>query len=352
MLLDPSKETDSITFDTIPFNNESYNKNFVVGDGKILTDGSETYSGTLSSPEIWAVAGNTLKLYDSLDNAYSLTLDDGINVDFFIDIPYYGAEGGYIEYSYLETTDEQSAARKTYTVNGEDLEVQSDGTRKLRLKAAPAQIAEDYIITVFDADGNEKDTITASIEEYCNAIMSNESFAAYQDIAQSLLNYGALADEYFGYAALSEAVTGKAYAVSHSENYKADVEDFRSKARSAVITQGSVQIVNVAYVAQMEPEFRFYLSGITEGEAAALAVKVDSGLTAKTVKTEKGICVRVTGLKASQFGTVYTLRVGDTVLEYNGYANLYTAINCSNDESLVHLAKGVYRYATAVKAMV
>ena len=297
-------------------------------------------------------------------DGYSLTLEDGIGVNFYIDTPFYEAEGGTIKYSYLTTTEDKSAERTVYEVDANDLEQQDDGTRKLTLSAAPAQIAEDYIIEVYDANNTKKATLNASIEDYCLAIaaINDEKLMPYKDIAQSLLDYGALADEYFGYAALSKEVTGKDYAVAHSDDYKAAVDTsatshLRTNAHAS-ITQGDVKIKNVSYVALLEPEFRFYItkadgSEFTEAEAAALTVGIDvDGLTARTVKTDSGICVRVTGLKADEFATVFTLTVGDTTLTYNGYAYLYTVLTNSavTDTKLKDLAKGVYRYAATAEA--
>ncbi|MBR3148690.1 MAG: hypothetical protein IKF64_00830, partial [Eubacterium sp.] len=297
-------------------------------------------------------------------DGYSLTLDDGINVNFYIDTPYYEAEGGTIQYSYLTTTEDKSAERTVYSADVTDLEQQDDGTRKLSLSAAPAQIAEDYIIEVYDANNTKKATLNASIEDYCQAItaIDDEKLMPYKDIAQSLLDYGALADEYFGYAALSKEVTGNDYAVAHSDDYKAAVNTsatshLRTNAHAS-INQGGVKIKNVSYVALLEPEFRFYITKaddteFTEAEAAALTVGTDvDGLTAQTVKTDSGICVRVIGLKASEFAKVFTLTIGDTTLTYNGYAYLYTVLTNSGvtDTKLKDLAKGVYRYAATAEA--
>ncbi|MBQ6381367.1 MAG: hypothetical protein IJJ41_07205 [Clostridia bacterium] len=313
-----------------------------------------------------------VKVKSSATNYYSLTLDDGIKVNFFIDIPFYEAEGGKIKYSYLTTTEDKNAERTKYEVNVTDLEVQSNATRKLTLSAAPAQIAEDYVITVYDASGNKKDTITASIEDYCNALTgsNDERLTPYKDIAQSLLNYGALADEYFGYAVVHNAyaqehpgeVEGN-YAVNHSADYKDSVDTsneshLRTNAHAS-ITQNGVKIAGVSYVALLAPEFRFYISKAdgtpyTETEAAKLVVSIDQeGLSARTVKTTNGICVRVTGLNASEFAKVFTLTVGDTVLTYNGYAYLYTILTNESvtNTKLQDLAKGVYRYASAAEAI-
>ena len=294
------------------------------------------------------------KVKDEASNSYSLTLDYGIKVNFYIDIPFYAAEGGMIKYSYLTSTDDKSAERREYEVSVDELFALSDGTRIMTLAAAPAQIAEDYIIEIYDANEDLKGTATASIEDYCREIVTNDAFAEWHDVAQSLLNYGALADEYFGYAALSKEVTGNDYEISHSADYKDDVDasEFRSKAK-AHIEQGDVQISGVAYVALLNPELRFYVSNLTEAEAAEINVSIDDvGLNANMVKTENGICVRVTGLNASDFAKVFTVTVGTTEITYNGYAFLYTVLRDGSTEptALKDLAKGIYRYAAACEA--
>ena len=293
------------------------------------------------------------------ENAYNLNLENGIKVNFFIDMPFYNAEGGHIEYTYLETTDDKSAVRKTYTVNDSDLEVQTNGTRKLILKAAAAQLAEKYSIDIYNAAGEKinEEPITASIEDYCNAILGAEAYSDYHELVQSLLDYGALADEYFGYAALSKAVTGEDYVIPHSEGYKDDVdaESFKSKAKatfkSGVDASGdSVSVTGVSYVALIEPEFRFYVSQTNEVWCYYTELSIsDPTLTAKWIKTENGNCVSVTGLKADDFGKIFTLTIGTTEITYNGYAYLYTVLRSEStaDENLKNLAKGVFRYAAA-----
>ena len=296
------------------------------------------------------------------ENAYNLNLENGIKVNFFIDMPYYNAVGGHIEYTYLETTDDKSAVRKTYTVNDSDLEVQTNGTRKLILKAAPAQLAEKYSINIYNAAGEKinEEPISASIADYCEAILSSEAYSDYHALIQALLNYGALADEYFGYAALSKNETGNDYSISHSLDYKADVdaESFRSKAKASCsvgkdASGKDINITGVSYLALLEPEFRFYVSQTNEVWCYYTELSIsDPTLTAKWIKTENGNCVSVTGLKADDFGKIFTLTIGTTEITYNGYAYLYTVLRSEStaDENLKNLAKGVYRYATACEA--
>ncbi|MBE6740923.1 MAG: hypothetical protein E7570_01330 [Ruminococcaceae bacterium] len=296
------------------------------------------------------------------ENAYNLSLESGIKVNFFIDMPYYNAEGGHIEYTYLETTDDKNASRKTYSVNDSALDIQDDGTRKLILKAAPAQLAEEYSIYIYNAAGEKMnyEPITASIEDYCNAILGAEAYSDYHELVQSLLNYGALADEYFDYAALSKNETGNDYSISHSLDYKADVdaESFRSKAKASCsvgkdASGKDLNITGVTYLALLEPEFRFYVSQTNEVWCYYTELSIsDPTLTAKWIKTENGNCVSVTGLKADDFGKIFTLTIGTTEITYNGYAYLYTVLRSEStaDENLKNLAKGVFRYAAACEA--
>ena len=283
------------------------------------------------------------------NDGYNLTLDKKINVNFFIDTEYYEAEGGTIKYSYIKTTEDKSAEREEFEVSVNSLEKQENGTRKLTLDAAPAQIAEKYYIEIYNSSNELQDTIETSIEDYCSAVLDNDDLSDYHAIAKSLLNYGALADEYFGYAAESKKVTGNDYSVSHSDDYKdaVDVSEFRSKAKASV-TPGDVTVTGVSYVALLNPEFRFYIDEENEVWAALTDVSiVGDGLEAEMVKTSNGNCVRVTGLKSNDFAKTFTLRIGTTEITYNGYAYLYTVLTNSNDTALKDLAKGIYRYAKA-----
>ena len=162
-------------------------------------------------------------------------------------------------------------------------------------------------------------------------------------MAQALLDYGQLAKEYFGY--------DDGFDIPYdADHYKDDVT---VEGAEAALTQGDVQFSGITYIAQLNPEFRFYLKDVTsEEQAKAISVSIDNGLTAEVAKVGGKYCVRVKGLKASEFGTKFTLTAGTTVLQYNGYKYLDTVLANEQvtDVNLKNLAKGVYRYAKAVEA--
>ena len=314
-------------------------------------------------------ASNLSDAFDALavpvpeaDNSYNLALDEDIDVNFILDTDFYEERSAAkVTYSYITTIDDKSAVRAEEEMSFSDVET-AQGT--ITMNAAPAQIAEKYIITIMDGSDTVIDTIEASIQDYCKAIIeapiSPTITQKDKDVAQALLNYGALADEYFGYAEASEAVTGEAYAVEHSGDYKAavDAESFKDKAK-AHFTAGvdasgaSVSVTGISYVALLDPELRFYVSQTNDVWAAKTEVSIDDPeLEAKMVNTENGNCVRVTGLKASDFAKTFTLKIGTAELTYNGYAYLYTVLRSQSTaaQNLKDLSKGVYRYAAACEA--
>ena len=275
-------------------------------------------------------------------NGYSLTLDDGIKVNFLIDTKFYGAEDGYIEYEYIKSSATESAEREGGSINVADLPVYSgtdayDGNSKLTIKAAPAQIAENYIIRIYNKNSELQKELTVSIADYCEKLKGD---ATYGELMSALLNYGQLANEYFGYAAKVEGD----YVVPHSENYKAALSADESAALNTlavanIVNQGAAQVTGVSYIAQMNPEFKFIFTGTDATEA-----EVSGGLSTVVEKSNGNTTVKVTGLNASDFDKTFTVTIDGTVLEYNGYAYLKAAMNSA---ALSDLARGIFRYAQA-----
>ena len=346
-----SLEANFITFgcrtvnDSISVDSYTVHESLDIADGQMLTDGTDDYSGNIVNASV--LAGKTLRLKEPVvqtHNGYFLTLDNTIGVNFLIDAAYYGAEDGYIVYNYVASTTDGSAERVNVTKQISELpiynesEEEYDGTYRLSLVAAPAQLAEQYIIEIYSKDGVLLDTLTASIAEYCKKLKDD---ATYGELLTALLDYGQLANEYFAYA---DKVEGE-YEVPHSENYIAPLsaEEMATLQAAAVsrLTPGNAGIDGVAYIAHINPEFKFYFTG-----TSATTAEVSNGLQATVTKTEDGIAVKVTGLCPSDFATPFTVRVDGTTVTFNGYGYIRNALN---DESLRELAQGLFRYAQAAE---
>ena len=212
-----------------------------------------------------------------------------------------------------------------------------DGNSKLTIKAAPAQIAENYIIRIYNKNSELQKELTVSIADYCEKLKGD---ATYGELMSALLNYGQLANEYFGYATKVEGD----YVVPHSENYKAALSADESAALNTlavanIVNQGAAQVTGVSYIAQMNPEFKFIFTGTDATEA-----EVSGGLSTVVEKSNGNTTVKVTGLNASDFDKTFTVTIDGTVLQYNGYAYLKAAMKSA---ALSDLARGIFRYAQA-----
>ena len=304
------------------------------------------------------LAGALLK-EPGADNTYNLTITDKVEVNFDIDTEFYQAESGIIEVQYV-TTDYVDGE----IVLGTDTAYYNapvEGKTEIKMDVAPAQIAEPYVITIKNEQGAEVKQIITSIVDYCTAIIEGTYSDADKEVAKGLLDYGSASETYFNYRA-SASTPG--YSVDHSDDYADfvaafDAESFRSKAKCSQVegtdaSGKSVYVTGVSYIAQLDPEFRFYINQDNEVYAAMTDVSIDTeGLTAKMVKTSNGFCVSVKGLKASDFAKTFTITIGTYKLTYNGYAFLYTTLRedgGTTDTNLRDLALGVYRYAAACEA--
>jgi hypothetical protein len=297
-----------------------------------------------------------LLVEDLPEDSYNLTLTENIDVNFNLDTEYYEAKDVVkFTVSYIDVTDNKSATRTNFDVELDDLET---GAANLTLLAAPAQLAEPYVITPVDGTGAAVgEPIEVSVQDYCKSIINGEYSDEDKAVAQALLNYGALAAEYFDYATTKEDPT---YAVQHAGDYKDAValSDIKTKgAKTPVYSAGVdasgavINVTGISYVAISEPEFRFYVSQASDVWCSYTDLRIDGdGLSANWIKTEHGNCVSVTGLKASDFAKDFTLHIGGTDLTYNGYTFLYTVLaaeTTEENESLQDLAKGIFRYASA-----
>ena len=327
--------------------------------------GSGVYSFTMPQCDV-TVSATFTDSEDAPYNAYYLTVENNVDVNFLIDTEYYDAEDGYLEYEYISTIERESAERTSEptVVSVESLtkyhgDNDYDGDRQLVLQAAPAQIGEKYIIRVYNRDGEFKAQFVRSIEDYCLAIKDRDDNFGY--LARTILNYGQLANEYFEYAQKHELVNGVPYSIETVGDYTAQFTDdelnsLKESAGTPTINQGDkIQVTGVTYIAQLDPEFRFYIDGVTEEEAKELNVSVSGGLTATVAKVdnadeENNICVRVTGLSSNDFGYNFSLTIGDASLTYNGYDYVYMATQYGSNEKLKAMMRGVYRYARASEA--
>ncbi len=391
---------ETITLTVHPNDNAALNELTVVDSDNnpiTVTQGENANEYTFVMPESDVTVSATFTVEDTPYNGYYMTVEDTMELDFLVDMEYYGA--AYLSYEYIDTIYVESAERGPKLVPVTDLEKHTStdpstdpyyGTSVLPLEAAPAQIGEKYKVTVLDEnedpikdEGGNDVVFFLSIESYCKDYINyfnqlddddkTDESRAYAKLCETILNYGQLANEYFEYEAKHmEINSGEAYSITKvgtAEELKtsettfakyndpftsAELSDLNTNAFLSLDQQGKAQIIGVTYIAQLWPEFRFYLGNVTELEARRMNVSVTGGLNAQIIKVDDQLCVSVTGLYANDFGKTFTVTVGDTVITYNGYAYILSVTNHSSthpkNEELKAMMRGVYRYAKAAEA--
>ena len=319
-------------------------------------------------------AADTYLVEDKPNDTYNLTIEDDIEVNFNIDTVYQNdnaGQNGSVEVEYIAMNEEEISTDTT----SETFAFSSTDTQKtITMQAVPAQIAEPYKFTVKDSEGKTVREFEQSVEDYCIAIINSTDTAVTakdKEVAKSLLAYGAAASNYFNYATTT---TTPGYEVDENDlaghadyvtvfNAENDIKNNAAHTPVASsISSGNdasgkpIRITNISYVALNDPEFRFYVNQTNQVYAAMTDVSIafeDPTVTdveAKMVHTPNGNCVRVTGLKASEFDKVFTLTIGGTAIKFNGYAYLYSILKTGSsvtDANLKDLAMSVFRYAAA-----
>ena len=274
-------------------------------------------------------------------NGYSLTIAEKIDVNFTISTDSYGAEGGTIVVNGVDAENESAVkSEKTFDIGSLPTVTSGayDGNVIVSLEVAPAQLAEVFTLSVYDASGTFKGKVESSVYNYANAMKAD---AKYGELMTALINYGALAKDYFNYDG-AEITPAEGY----NTDLTTDEKNELISRRAAGLTTGNASFDGMVYFAKVEPEFKFYFANTNVGEAQLGA---DSeGLSVNLTKTDNGVAAKVTGFKASDFGKTFTVTVDGTTLTINGYAYIASALK---SDSLKSLATGLFRYAQAAEAV-
>ena len=276
---------------------------------------------------------------EEVTDGYYLTVGSKIDVNFTINAENYDAEGGKIVVEGVDANLESPEKfEKTYdiaslpTVSGGAY----DGNVIVTLDVAPAQIAETFTLKIYDSSDVLKNTIEASVYDYAQALLNDN---VYGELMGSLIDYGALAAEYFNYNGAQ---------ITPSADYKtalsADEKGELLNRRFASLTQGEATFDGMVFFAKVEPEFKFYFEGVSVYEADLEG----EGLNTVLTRTEEGMAVKVSGFKATDFGKNFTITVDGTALTINGYAYIASALK---NDNLSALATGLFRYAQAAEAV-
>ena len=300
---------------------------YAVGDALPAVTGSITYTATFNKVEKTAQK-----------DWQSVSIEDQIYINFLL-AQREGFENIRIEYIDQDTV--------TKTVEYDDLgELEfKDGHYVVHAEIAPAQIG-DTVKAALTVNGSAIEYST-SVADYCKYLLDGDFSEDVKALAKATLEYGQAANDYFaemGYYHASQITT--------IEDAQAAIADAAGLENHMSINANG-KIRSISYMALTKPEFRFYTTGLTEAEAAALndKITVNGSANAKFVKNvETGsILLEVTGIEAATMDEVITITIdgfGTITFCGNDFANLL-----AKNDSTATLGAALYLYGAAAQAL-
>ena len=328
-------------------------------DQSLTASGIEYYSGSTKLSSAPTAPGNYTASYTatiggtnytitkdyviSLDRI-SVTITDGIGVNFYL----------YIDDPSREGVDSVTVTYKNFsgeTVNEtyakDDLALQEDGSYKLTVWIAPAQLADEITVEIGDTVYNP------SVLGYCESLKDNPEHSAFHPFANVLEQYAQAAKVAFNYPGAQIADISALTAADGFNSWQ-----YQLSASPDMISK----IGSISFLALTKPEFRFYTPDISEETAAACTVTAsfkDGGaagsLNARFAKNAQGdVLVEVTGVQAKDLGRTVVVTItglGDTAqkIEFTGYDFAKIMVAQSNNADL---GVALYNYGAAAADLV
>ena len=276
-------------------------------------------------------AGETVTCYTidgkPTEDAYSLTLDDCIHMNLYLDIR--DGENASVSVTYNDP-DKQIPTSKTETFSGKELASlrdSEDGRYAIKILAAPAQMRDEISVEVNDGDNSR--SFTTSVKDYCEAVIDlyknsdDEKEGQLVELAKSMLDYGKACSAEFSY----------------NENAFSSQDYFNT---DSVTINGIIQLEgksgifrSYAYIAKSIPVLRIYLSK-TEAQCVADGLKAtvtDANgnvreITPTVVEGTTKVCLDITGVLAENLDETNVIEYDGTTLTIN--ANQYAKVKGGN----------------------
>ena len=270
------------------------------------------------------------------DNGVSITVTNTIKTNFYLDNKYpetayvklyYNKNSNATETSNFTTEIKAITSLDTYTGGGA-----YDGDYMVSILQAPAQITETVTIGVYATQADAQSGTNAlytkeyNAASYCNDILAGDYDAKLKTLAQATLDYGAAANDYFEYGAVSAA------------------SDYASRLAgvtpSGVAPQTANILTGAALVVVAEPQIKLFTNG-------PVAVNGSTNANAAAEVSGDKDFIRVTGIAPANFGQTFTVNTSEGEISMSMNTILGMMAGNANMEML---AKGMYNYGTAAAA--
>lgn len=314
-------------------------------------NGYGEYSKFYVNFRIKAFTSNNVSLGDRLEG-YTLSMDGSINMNFYMNLPdnIVNDTGAYMEFTMPDgnvSKVKMSDAAKT-----------SDGLYVFSHGISAKQMA-DKVSARIVSNGVKGEVYTYSVRQYADTVL-NASEGTYTEEAvaavRAMLNYGAAAQQYFGYNTdnLANSVMPEADRIMDDvafETYKgklinSDAIEGISYYGSSLVLQADTTLRNYYEIKDgySVTDYEFYIKGLDGNKKYLEPKEADSSL----------YYIDISNVKAYELGDTYDIYVskksdGDTemLVEYGAFVYARNVYKYTDDELLKNLMKALYHYNNA-----
>ena len=232
-------------------------------------------------------------------DGFNLSIEDKIHMNLYINVDdYTDPAEATVTVTYNDPA-KQTPTLKVDTYSGEALAAlkdAEDGRYVIPVLAAPAQIRDNVSVTVTDRD----DSITTSVAEYCETIITQSEDEELVALAKAMLDYGKACSAEFNYN-----VDGFAEQAYYNTADVTSELDYHSS--FTVGNSGPYKFTGYSYIAKSVPALRVYIDATEQDCLDGEDIILYATVTGKRIdpKVEEGtgrVCFDITGILAENLG--------------------------------------------------
>ena len=268
--------------------------------------------------------------------SWNLTLGDNVGMNFLVRV-----NANFVDQTYVNITVGDAEA-VSYKVS--DYTPDENGNYLFSANVAAAQMTEEVKLQTFVGDEPGEIHIYTA-EQYATTVLADDSLSNYHALVKEMLNYGAAAQNYFGYEA--KEIDAALYAGAGTADISTEgVEDMAVAGKV-----DGISFYGATLLFQSKTAVRFYFT--TDGNIADYTFKLGDQIL--TVGEKNGMYyVDVEDINPQDLDEMLTLTVfcdDQTMTVAYGPMNYMVRMNEKGSESLKALLKAMYNYYLAAEAM-
>ena len=266
--------------------------------------------------------------------SWNISLADNISMNFCVFVDDVDVEKAIVE---IEIGDQTVSYPVIDSNTAEDT-----GEYMFTVKLTAAQM-NDIVTVRTIADGKIIEEKNYTVRQYCDTILADDSHSQYHALVKEMLNYGAMAQLYFGYDTENLANDGISGTAATEVPETADEMIFNDKI-------SSLSFYGASLVYRDKIAVRYYFTGDVTGKTFTA-----NGNTHTPVAKDDMYYVEIADILPQDLDQQITLTVtdadGNTLTVTYGPLNYIVRMNQKNDENLQNLLKALYNYHLAAKAL-